>query len=746
MESHVTVTAPVPCFVAHVSEDGSRQELVRTHLLEVARMASDFARPFHAESWAYAAGLLHDIGKYSKEFQNRILHGGPKVDHSTAGSAVLFDRWPLLSYCVAGHHGGLPDGGVSASWDSSLYGRINKAHDDGIPRFEAWKSEIEMPEIKAPELEFPPKNDEATRYACAFLTRMVFSCLVDADFLCTERFMCGVERKGLASDSVNSLLEKLERHISKFYPPISPLNTTRCGFLNECKEMAVHPRGVFSITAPTGSGKTYGLMRFALNHAVAPGNGQRRIIVAEPYTSIIEQNADVYREVFGQENVLEHHANFDFDAMGDDGVGNRLRLAAENWEAPIIVTTNVQFFESLYSNRTSRCRKLHNIAGSVIVLDEAQMIPTEYLLPCVSALAELVRNYGCSVVLCSATQPALNGFFEREGLSVTEVVGDVPGLFQAFSRVTYQSLGSLDDDSLAERMLADGSALCIVNSRKQALHLFDLLHARGEEGLYHLTTLMHPVHRRRVLEEIRHRMKIEGLPCLVVATSLVEAGVDLDFPVVYRALAGLDSMVQAGGRCNREGKQPAKDSFVYLFEAADVNPNSIPPEVRQRADVTRSVVPGVTDSGSSVDLGAPDVVRSFFDRLYFYKGDSELDKGGIRERLCNYPIDHGKPSIDFKTVSDSFHLIEGGAYSIVVPDDEVLSAIERVKEGVAARGDLRRLSTHSVSVYEYDLRELWRAGAVEELAHGLFLLVDEARYKEQTGLDTSVFGGEGLYW
>lgn len=746
MNNEITrATVSPEAFVAHISEEGDRFETVRDHLHEVARMASEFAQSFHAGSMGYAVGLLHDIGKYSQEFQRRILHDGPKVDHSTAGAAVMSELCAPLAYCIAGHHGGLPDGGALPSEGSTLYGRLYRARCGKIPDCKAWRSEIDIPNVQVPDLPCPPQSIDESKYAIAFLTRMIFSCLVDADYLCTERFMNDADREQLHYESLDILRNKLEERLTVFYPPKTLLNERRCQLLDECRERAALPHGIFSLTAPTGAGKTHALMRFALHHARGKqGHRMRRVIVAEPYTSIIEQNADVYRSVFGAENVLEHHANFDFDSIAsDDGVGNRLRLAAENWDAPIIVTTNVQLFESLYANKTSRCRKLHNIANSVIVLDEAQMIPTEYLVPCVRVLVELVKNYSCSVVLSSATQPALNQRFAAHGLEVTEIVSDVPRLFQSLERVTYCSAGNLGDEELVRRMRADGSALCIVNSRKQALRLFELLDSDDTAGVYHLTTLMHPAHRRHVLAEINHRMKVEGKPCLVVATSLVEAGVDLDFPVVYRALAGLDSMVQAAGRCNREGKRAAEKSFVYLFEPEESY--RIPNETTQRAAVSRIAVPGLGKKGLKTDIGSPDIVNAYFRNLYYCKGEKELDSEEIVEAFSEYPIINGLPSIDFKSVSARFRMIKEGSYQIVISDEVVVDEVERIKAGAARRGDMRRLASYSASVYERDVAELLVAGAIEKLGEGLFLLLDESRYKEKTGLDTVVVGGEGVF-
>ena len=432
-------------YVSHVAEDG-RVEEVATHLKEVAEMAADFAREFGAEKWAFTAGMVHDIGKYSDGFQNRILRGGHKVDHSTAGAWELCDQagLPILSFCSAGHHGGLPDGGTVVDVEGpTLIGRLWKAKNGELPDYQAYASEVEVPEA----MPFSFDNTTALdHFSLSFLARMVFSCLVDADFLCTERFMNGAARQPLTTDSLEVLLKRLEEKVGTFYPPQTELNKTRCEILNACVQSASESPGVYSLTVPTGGGKTYASLYFALRHALADGHGMRRVIYAVPYTSIIEQNAAVFRKELGERNVLEHHANFDFDNAGDDG--GSLRLAAENWDAPIVVTTNVQLFESLFASKTSRCRKLHNIANSVIVLDEAQMLPIKQLLPCVRVLAELVHRYGCTVVLCTATQPSLDGLFAQYGCAVREIVPDPKSLYEHLRRVEYRHLGKLADEEL----------------------------------------------------------------------------------------------------------------------------------------------------------------------------------------------------------------------------------------------------------------------------------------------------------
>ncbi|MDO4849840.1 MAG: CRISPR-associated helicase Cas3' [Coriobacteriia bacterium] len=735
-------------FYAHISDDGQRREFVLDHLTEVAQMAALFATSFGASGWARTAGLAHDIGKYSYEFQNRILHDGPKVDHSAAGALLLDEVLCLrpLAYCVAGHHGGLPDAGSPVDDGVTFLGRLRKARSGAIPDYGAYKNELKFVAPEPPSLFTDLSlggNRREQSYALQFLTRMVFSCLVDADFLCTERFMSDGAREALAYDSLQTLRDRLEAFLKGFRPPTTRLDVLRCEVSDGCLRSAQGARGLYSLTAPTGSGKTYALLRFALQHACL--QGMSRVICAEPYTSIIEQNAQVYRDVLGDENVLEHHSGFDFDSseLTDGGLGERLRLAAENWDAPIIVTTNVQLFESLYSNKTSRCRKLHNIANSVIVLDEAQMIPTKYLIPCVKALAELVKHYGCTVLLSSATQPALEGFFEGEGLDCTEIVADAGSLFAELERVTYRSLGPVSDDDLAGLLSEHHQALCIVNSRKQARALFDAVRDRVRDPttVFHLTTLMYPEHRVSTLATIRRRVA-GGDPCIVVATSLVEAGVDLDFPVVYRSVAGIDSMVQAAGRCNREGKRPREESFVYLFSNADNY--ALPRETKQRAAVSGVALPGIDVKGGDVSKAdSLTTIERFFIMLYEVKGNKNLDGRGIVERLsdCGEGL-----RFDFAQIAHDFQLIEDGSLPIVIPTEDIGEEIHLLELGIVTRTAIRKVSRHAVNLYMHDIEALRDEGAISELVEGLYILDDVSRYSEATGLDLGAKSGEAFFW
>lgn len=503
--------------IAHISDAG-KMEPIKDHLELVANKAAKFAKSFDLADCAHLAGILHDVGKYSVGFQKHILDNGPRVDHSSVGASLIANvgldakiGYPL-AYCIAGHHGGLPNGGSSADNEEepTLNARIRRkrsACDSVFPLFAEDGLELRAPEI--PDFLYQGSKDG---FSVSFWTRMLFSCLVDADFLATEEFMNGCERERAGSHSLQELCAALEEKLNSFYPPKTLLNIKRCAILDRCKEAASGKKGFYSLTTPTGGGKTLASMRFALHHASQSDHKIERIIYTIPYTSIIEQTAQVFRDIFKADNVLEHHSGFDFDA-DELGTGaspekikimERLRLASENWDAPIVVTTNVQFFESLYSDKTSRCRKLHNLANSVIVLDEAQMIPISQLRPCIEALKELVEHYGCTVLFCTATQPALSSVFGELDI-VHEICPDVPELFDALNRVSYLYQGKLDDETLVDQLLAQDQVLCIVDSRKQVRNLYDLLKGKtgDSESVFHLSTLMHAHDRFRTIARIK---------------------------------------------------------------------------------------------------------------------------------------------------------------------------------------------------------------------------------------------------
>ena len=680
------------------SPDKSEWQGLEEHLWNVARLASGFADVFGAGEWGKASGLLHDVGKATEEFIFRLEGKPVRVNHSIFGARLGQDQCgksgQLLSYIIAGHHGGLPDGGIQ---DGQLHYRLKH---ERIPT-----DVTLLPDIACPEdLKLPfTKRPQDPGFSLALFTRMLFSCLTDADFLDTEAFCdpdkfdlrTGNQCSNLAAlrDALHGRLAELARHATP-----SQVNTLRQVVLADCRAKTGDTPGFFSLTVPTGGGKTLSSMAFALDHAVT--YGLRRIIYAIPFTSIIEQNAQVFSSVLGQDNVLEHHCNYkDKDEPEEHGYDRWRGLAAENWDAPVVVTTNVQCFESLFSNKPSRCRKLHNIARSVIVLDEAQAIPTEYLEPCLCALRELVEHYGCTVVLCTATQPAVDDESLRARLQgVREIITDPAQLYVDLKRTEVTFAGKLTDAELAGRLDALEQVLCIVSTKAQARTVFELLSKR--EGAFHLSTNMYPEHRRSVLDDIRHRLK-DKLPCRVISTSLIEAGVDVDFPVVYRAMAGLDSIAQAAGRCNREGRLSGMGQVV-VYEPEK------PPRMpwlqlcASRAGETLRSLPAEDPLGLVA-------MRHFFGLLY---DAQELDKKQIVKRL-NASV--GKDFLfPFKEIAGDFRFIEDEGTAVIIPrQPEAEELVRQLRFTEFPRSILRKLQQYSVTVRSKDLAKLRSDGAVE---------------------------------
>lgn len=705
-------------YVGHKDDEGRIQPL-KEHLENTAVLAKEYAQPFGAGDYAYILGLAHDIGKYAKEGQNRILHNGQKVDHSTAGAKELFVRRMLpAALCAAGHHSGLPDLGAPGDMPGtgSLCGRLKKP----IRDYQDFQEEITLEPV--------PAIHNGQDFDTAFYTRMVYSALVDADFLDTERFMKNAAVKRGGYDGIETLFDQLQQYkLEHWENPSNEINVKRTQILRRCLEMGGEEKGLYTLTVPTGGGKTTASLAFALRHAVE--HGMERVIYVIPYTSIIEQTAGVFREILGEKNVLEHHANVDFDQKDDDHTLAAMhRLSTENWDAPIIVTTNVQFFESLYANKSSRCRKLHNIANSVVIFDEAQMLPVPYLKPCVRAIQNLVREYGVTAVLCTATQPSLEKFFPKD-MEIREICEDTAGLYTFFKRTRLQHVGKLSTDDVAGKMAEKPQALAVVRTRKQAAELFDSL---PKEGRYHLSTLMYPVHRERQLKEIRQRLS-KGLTCRVAATSLVEAGVDVDFPMVLRAEAGLDSIIQAAGRCNRENTHPLSESIVTVYQ----------PEGRESAALDQSIqiLHEVMDRFS--DLSSPEAITAYFDALHKLK-DEALDQYSVI-RAFEQGVNGCK--MPFKQVAERFHLIDKETKPVLIPiEDEAKKIEQKLRAGLIDKNTLRKAGRYMVNIYENHFKELYRANDIELIGGELAVLVNPSRYDEQKGLSLTGESGRGIFF
>ena len=789
--AHIVSPQTFP-WIAHSRVDASTGDAalheLPSHLQKVAHLAATFGEPFQAEDWLNLAGLWHDLGKYRPGFQSYIrqtmdAHIEGRVPdasktHSAAG-ALWAQRWlvdklgPIgavvaraLQYIIAGHHAGL-DNWENDALAARLASASAQAELDEALRADP-SVNILNPDVSPPSLaDIPSDSKVGIPGRFALWVRMLFSCLVDADFLDTERFMDGAKADARSDAApLSELAERFERFMAQKQAEIesqglhtTPVNLRRALVLQQCREKALRPPGSFTLTVPTGGGKTLSSLAFALAHAQQ--HNKRRIIYAIPYTSIIEQTADIFRSILGEDEVVEHHSNAEADPQRE---GLRSRLACENWDASVIVTTNVQLFESLFARRTSRCRKLHNLVNSVLVLDEAQLLPVEFLQPVVDVLRLLEKDYGVTVLFCTATQPALtqqNLFDARRALrgyapnEVTEIIDDVDSLFKDLRRVRVNLPADFNAPQawpdLAQAMSRDEAMLAIVNRRADARELYERLKQQlptGREGLWHLSALMCPQHRSDTIADIKQALLDRRTaisrgeapkPVRVVSTNLIEAGVDLDVPVVWRAMAGLDAIAQAAGRCNREGRLAMGDVHVF------VPPTAPPPGLPRHALATcKSVWHDRPEDPLAVALFGP-----YFRKLY---GDApSLDQHSIVDclRMSLDAKDQALP-IRFRDASDRFKLIdnEDGATVIVryqsprspVDVDALIGLLE--KEG-PQRWLMRKLQRYGVTLYQRDINRLVRQGDVRELAGIPGLYVQHASLFYDPVMGANVTGAPG---
>ncbi|KDR96753.1 CRISPR-associated helicase, Cas3 family [Peptoclostridium litorale DSM 5388] len=718
-------------YFAH-SSDGKQWQTMLEHLEQTAKIASRNALKFNARDFGYICGLLHDVGKYSLEFQEKLKGKSVKVDHSTAGAQEVLRLYGdalgiLLAYCIAGHHSGLPDYGSQASTEGTLCSRKTK----DMPDYSAYKEEINLDDMEK-NLAVPVKPlGNFMGFTLSFFIRMLYSCLVDADFIDTEQYMSDEANQRGNNLNIENLNGRLKRFMGNFKCDESKINKKREEILKCCMEFSLSPPGLYSLTVPTGGGKTYSSLAFGLNHADV--NGLERIIYVIPYTSIIEQNAKVFKNVLGEENVLEHHCNYQFENSDNEyiqSLNEKLRLASENWDIPIVVTTNVQFFESIFSNRSSKSRKIHNMSKSVIIFDEAQMLPLEYLKPCLLAICELVKNYGSTAILCTATQPAVNDIFP-EFATPKEIMEDPRQLYQDFKKVRVLSKGEIEDEELANEMNELEQVLCIVNTRKHAKKICKLLKGK----VFHLSTLMCPEHRKETLDEIRRRLE-GGQQCRVVSTQLIEAGVDVDFPVVYRAMAGIDSIVQSAGRCNREGRM--KEGMVFVFNPASQ-------EAKSKGYLARTAKVAEMVFRKYEDPISLEAIDFYFKLLYDIEGEETFDKKGIIDCF----EERGRHlEFDFKTAAQKFKLIENDMRSVVIPYDARANEIlEEAKYSPYPMSSARKLQPYTVSIYEHEYRMLVKNTALKTV-NDRFTVLDDLKngYDDNTGLIIPEdMSGEGIF-
>ena len=727
--------------IAHVyqNKDGSWAEphLLSEHLNGTARLSAKFAGKFGSESWGKAAGLAHDLGKSREIWQQYLtqqsgfsedahMENKPgKVPHAIHGAKLVEEEFGkawgrFLSYCIAGHHTGLPDWSPAlGAGQASLQFRLSQLTNlNDI-------DQMASADLKSAKPNLPPWRF-SQGLDLALWIRMLYSCLVDADFLDTELYMDQTKstlRGGYCSTA--ELLSRFKCYIEQLdaNAETTRVNEIRRSIRGKCVQMAEEEPGIFSLSVPTGGGKTLSSLAFALHHAAK--HNLERIIYVIPYTSIIEQNADVFRAAVGADQVVEHHSNLE-----ENDSTPKSRLASENWDAPVIVTTSVQFFESLFAAKSSRCRKLHNIVRSVVVLDEAQLIPVDFLAPILETMQLLVDHYQVSFVISTATQPA---FRERHvggqlfpGLkNIKEMMGteeEVASLYRSLKRYDVQLPADLHMPSsweeIAEQLHNYDQVLCVVSDRKSCREL----HSMMPKDTFHLSALMCGQHRSEIIKLIKQRLKAKE-SVRVISTQLVEAGVDLDFPVVYRAFAGLDSIAQVAGRCNREGKLPDLGRVVVF-----VPPRQAPMGIlRKAAQTTVSIV--ATDCEDPLNH---ELFSKYFEELYC-KANS-LDKAGICQLLNPHVNDPQECSIYFRTAAEKFRLIDQSTHGILIPYGEGRQYIEELKTIGPNRALMRKLQRYIVNVYDHEFNQLLKRGAIVEVSPDIFALMSDAEYSEEVGL------------
>lgn len=699
-------------------------QTVKEHAENVAGLIKDFSASWCTEEYAENLGLLHDVGKYQAAFQRRLRGEQISVEHSICGAAQWLEmKWPESgAYCIAGHHSGLPDVGnkTDSPDEPTLLGRIKR-----VPRqdFSAYKNELTLQKISA----FPAKdavcmsdgNTDDIKKEYAFWTRMMFSCLTDADYLDTEKFCSGRKGRGVYAD-FKVCRDRIDRHISQFRAD-TPVKRARDAMRRQVMSHARKKADVYLVNMPTGSGKTLTSMQFALERAVL--SHKKHIIYVIPYTSIIEQNAKIFRDIFGADAVLEHHCSFDYESIKDIGTRERLQRTTENWDASIIVTTNVQFFESIYGNRSSELRKLHNIADSVIVFDEVHMFPGLFFQPCLEAVQILTQRYHCEAVFMTATMPDFHTWMREFGCGGVKTVDLTPDKtdFPVFSRCKVGNLGRLPSEKLISLAAEANNALIVVNSRRAARQIYKLLPGKK----YHLSTYMTHDDRSAVIARVKESLEQRERFCLV-STSLIEAGVDLDFDLVFRELAGLENLLQAAGRCNREGKKQSCSTYSFEFEENELQPKSTEFMVKQ--SFCRKAFEKLGD------VTSPEAIAYYFDQLYAYTlGDRksmDFKKAFSPSSCC---IDGF--GFNFAEYSRDFRLIDDNSQPLVIVTEENRKIVKPLLDAVANGGmaSMRQLQKYSIALRPYEFEQLSKAGVVCG-EKGVNYLDCERYYSKETGV------------
>lgn len=727
-------------YYAHTREDGERQT-VKAHLEGVSKLAEGFSVDF-LKPLAKKAAFDHDLGKYALKYQWRLDDDNIKFSHAACGAleykkfadkndcfASLFA--PLMEYCIAGHHTGLMDGGTDADNSDSptLSGTLKRGNEyTGDSDYSAYATEIEFATLTQEEIT-PPYNELCSakdptelieRYA--FFTKFVFSCLTDADFLDTEIFCNKNVERGMSGD-FEKALDKLNRELSDM-PSDNPLRQARSRIQQQAFDNSVNKSHISILDMPTGSGKTLCSLKLALE------SGKKRIIYVIPYTSIIEQTANKFEKMFGDVlPVLQHHSNYSYDGNTEEEkkTVEKLKRTCENWDAPLIITTSVQFFQSIYHYKGSALRKLHNLRDSVIVFDEIHLIPTELLRPCLKAVGYITKYLNSEALFLSATMPDYSKLFDKflPDVNYNKLVTDRTN-FKYFKKCEYKDMGKTTLETIAENASRCKNALIVVNAKKTAAELYNLV--QGEK--YHLSANMTPAHRSHVIEVVRNKLE-NGEHITVVSTSLVEAGVDLDFNTVFRQLSGLDSILQAGGRCNREGKDDK--GYVYVFDIDETYRKGS--DLAMRINKTKGLLEKYQD------ITSYDCIKEYYDGIFDFNQSRIAENSIAKYNEQSNSFDRqglmSPYSIPFRSYAMQFEYISADTISIVIDDPNDQTCHELVE--TLRNGDMsvrRALQKYSVSVYMNVFKDLYSQGVLNDHGTGIFILENQSYYNNETGLNT----------
>lgn len=719
--------------VAHSANEAGLWHTLADHLLGTATRATQFGAAFNSGDVAGLAGLVHDVGKADPAWQDylRAVAAGQargSVDHKHAGVFLTRDAGlgNLLAPVIAGHHGGMP----------ALQDSVSNLQDGPTPGqaaalVSAERLGIQVRDLResVPAFAVPKRGDEASFRATELWSRMVFSALVDADHLDTEAHF-RPDRAAARGEAapMHELLARFDEAARRAVEGRvdDPVSAARNELRREVDERAAEPRGWFELTSPTGSGKTMTGLSFALRHAEA--HGLRRVVVAVPFISVTEQVAAVYRQLLdrpGSSAVVEHHSAL-ADPRDDGQLGDELasRLAVENWDAPVIVTTAVQLLESLFDNRPSRCRKLHRLARSVIVLDEVQSIPWRILEPTIEVLRSLVAHYGSSVLLTTATQPPLHLIPTANHLPRTALATPKGAVFNRVDAAPLAAPVTLDDATeIVARLAHDhrGQLLAVLNSVADARHIARSL--AGTPGLAHLSTRLCMAHRRQILQQLIQDLE-RGHPCILVSTQLIEAGVDIDFPAALRATGPLPSIIQTAGRVNRHGLRERSTLTV-----ADICDGRMPPEeyalgAKLTAELMRD----------GVDLLAPATLATYYERFLAYS----------RDKLDHFDVQRARRDRNFPEVARRYRVIADETTGVLVPYGDFDPEPEQVPDDPGERRSwARALQPFAVSLREREFKRAVSDGTAVAMAPGIWRWTGS--YDPVTGLATDTTT-EGTIW